>query len=147
VLELAKVVAHGHTKDEAPGLRDVAGDPEWMVGRPTGELRGRSASEPEDAVRLGASQAAFWKGTWVVEVVRSPVAVAKVSTWKGAPRFPSGGRQVAESGSAGGWPARATVSTEGSVPQRRPGFLRRMEPVPRRRSNAALGAPVIGGSS
>jgi hypothetical protein len=169
VLELAKAGSHGHKKDEAPVLRDgavvavlrasnwresataVVGGREWVFGKSKGELRGRWASEPEDAVRLRASRPSFWTGTWAVELDGGPVEVARVSRWKGTHRFLSGGRQVAQSGSTGGWSPRPTLDAEDSVPLHQQVFLLWMELVLHRRNDAAIGAAtgaaVIGGSS
>jgi hypothetical protein len=72
------------------------------------------------------------------------------SYWKGTHRYLSGGRQVAESGSTGGWSPRPTLSADG-LPLEQQVFLLWVELVISRRNTAtitaATGAAVIGGSS
>jgi hypothetical protein len=169
MLELGKAGSHGAPKGEAPILRDgtvvavlrasnwkeaataVIGDRVWVFAKRKGELLGRWATEPEDAVRLRAAQASFWKGTWAVDLEGTPVEVALVSMWKGTHRFSSGGRQIAESGSTGGWSSRLTLDADDSLPLHHQVFLLWMELVLNRRNTAAVSAAttaaVIGGSS
>ncbi len=169
MLELGSAGSSGCPKGVAPVLRDgavvavlhasnwresavaVVGDREWVFGKFRGELRGRWATEPEDAVRLRATQTGFWKGTWAVVLDGVPVEVESVSRWRTAHRFSIGGRQVAVSGSTGGWSPRPTLDADDSLPLDQQVFLLWMELVLHRRNNAAVGAAtsaaVIGGSS
>jgi hypothetical protein len=129
----------------------VVADREWVFVKQRGELVGRWAAEPSDVVRLRAGQTSFWKGTWGVDLEGRPVEVQNASRWKTTHRFLSGGRQVAESGSTGGWSPRPTLMSEDSLPLHQQVFLLWMELVLNRRNTAAVGAAagaaVIGGSS
>ncbi|MDK3258683.1 hypothetical protein [Blastococcus capsensis] len=126
----------------------VVGDREWRFGRRAGEFVGRWATEPEDAVRLRALRTSFWKNTWAAELEGRPVEIAAVSMWQSTHRILSGGRQVAESGSTGGW---SPLSADDSPPLHQQVFLRWMELVLHRRDTAAIDAAtpvaVIGGNS
>jgi hypothetical protein len=169
VLELGKAGSAGYPKGELPVLRDgspaallrasnwkesataVVGDREWVFVKHKGELVGRWAAEPQDAVRLRARQKSFWKGTWTVELEGRPVDMANASMWKGTHRYTSGGRQLAESGSTGGWSPRPTLTVDDALPLHQQVFLLWVELVIRRRNSAAAAggasAAVIGGSS
>jgi hypothetical protein len=168
VLELGKAGSAGHPKGEVPVLRDgtvvarlrasnwkeaataVVGDREWVLAKRNGELTGRWSSEPEDAVRLRARQASFWKGTWTADLEGRQVEVHNASLWKGTHRYLSGGRRVAESGSTGGWWPRPTVEADDSLPLHHQVFLLWLELVIRRRNTAVAAgtsAAVIGGTS
>jgi hypothetical protein len=90
VLELGKSGSAGYPKGELPVLRDgspvallrasnwkesataVVGDREWVFVKHKGELVGRWAAEPQDAVRLRARQKSLWKGTWTVDLEGRP---------------------------------------------------------------------------
>ena len=74
------------------------------------ELIGRWAAEPEDAARLRARQTSWWKGTWVLDLEGTPVELEIASRWKGTHRYLTGGRQLAESGTTGGWSPRPTLT-------------------------------------
>jgi hypothetical protein len=169
VLELGKAGSAGYPKGELPVLRDgapvallrasnwkesataVVGDREWMFVKHKGELVGRWAAEPQDAVRLWARQKSFWKGTWTVELEGRPVEMENASMWKGTHRYTSAGRQVAESGATGGWSPRPTLRVDDALPRHQQVFLLWVELVIRRRNSAAAAggasAAVIGGSS
>jgi hypothetical protein len=169
VLELGKAGSAGHPKGELPVLRDgkvvavlraanwkeaataVVGDREWVFAKRRGELTGRWATEPEDAVRLRARQASFWKGTWTADLEGRPVEMQNASMWRGTHRYLSGGRRIGESGSTGGWSPRPTLDADGALPLHQQVFLLWLELVISRRSTAAVGvaagAAVIGGSS
>jgi hypothetical protein len=86
-----------------------------------------------------------------VQLEGRPVQVENVSMWKSAHRFLIDGRQVAVSGSTGGWSPRPTLDADDSLPLDQQVFLLWMELVLHRRNNAAVGAAtsaaVIGGSS
>jgi hypothetical protein len=169
VLELGKAGTAGAEKGVIPVFRDgsvvatlrasdwkesataVVGDREWVFSKRKGELTGRWAAEPERAARLRAKQTSLWKGTWTADLEGTAVQVEKASAWKGTHRFLSGGRQVAESGSTGGWSPRPTLTADDGVPLDHQVFLRWLELVLSRRNTAAItaatGAAVIGGSS
>jgi hypothetical protein len=169
VLELGSNGSHGYPKGALPVLRDGAvvavlrasnwkeaatatvGDREWLFAKHKGELTARWAAEPEDAVRLRARQASFWRGTWTVDLEGRPVEMENVSMWKGTHRYLAGGQRIAESGSTGGWSPRPTLDADESVPLHQQVFLLWLELVISRRNNAAIGAgvtaAVIGGSS
>jgi hypothetical protein len=169
VLELGKAGSAGYAKGELPVLRDgavvavlrasnwkeaataVVGDREWVFAKHKGELSARWAIEREDVVRLRARQASFWKGTWTVDLEGRPVDVQSASMWKGTHRFLSEGRQIAESGSTGGWSPRPTLDADSALPLHQQVFLLWLELVISRRNTAvvvgATSAAVIGGSS
>jgi hypothetical protein len=169
VLELGRTGAAGAGKGTIPVFRDgsvvatlrasdwresataVVGDREWVFSKRKGELTGRWAAEPEGAARLSARQTSFWKGTWTAELEGSPVDVESASYWRGTHRFVSGGREMAESGTTGGWSPRPTLRVADDVPLDHQVFLLWLLLVISRRNTAAVtaatGAAVIGGSS
>jgi hypothetical protein len=169
VLELGRTGTAGAGKGAIPVFRDgsvvatlrasdwkesataVVGDREWVFSKRKGELTGRWAAEPEESARLRAQQTSLWKGTWTADLEGTPVDVESASYWKGTHRFLSGGRQVAESGSTGGWSPRPTLTADGELPLDHQVFLLWLLLVISRRNTAAItaatGAAVIGGSS
>ena len=169
MLELGKAGSAGYPKGELPVLRDgsvvavlrasnwkeaataVVGDREWVFVKRKGELTARWATESEGVVRLRARQSSFWKGTWGVDLEGKPVEVQNTSMWKGTHRYLVGGRQIAESGSTGGWSPRPTLDADGSLPLHQQVFLLWLELVISRRNAAAAAGgasvAVIGGSS
>jgi hypothetical protein len=169
VLELGTVGSHGHSKDEAPVLRDgavvavlrasnwreaataVVEDRECVFGKQKGQLIARWAADPPDVVRMRAAQTSLWKGTWIVDLEGTPMEVTNLSIWKRTRRYVSGARVVGESGSTGGWSPRPTLSVDDSIGLHHQVFLLWMELVLNRRNTAAIGAAttaaVIGGSS
>jgi hypothetical protein len=171
VLELGKAGSAGHPRGEAPVLRDgapvallrasnwkeeataVVGDREWTFTKRRGELLGRWAAEQQDAVRLRASKTSLWRGTWSVDLEGRLVEVRPASFWNSTHRFFDAGRQVATSGSTGGWSPRPTFTADGSLPLHHQVFLLWMELVLARRNASAAGAgaavsvTVIGGIS
>lgn len=169
MLELGKAGSAGTEKGVLPVLRDrsvvatlrasswkeaataVVGDREWVFAKNKRELSARWATEPEGAVRLRAWQTSFWKGTWAAELDGMPVEVQSTSWWKGTRRYLAGGRQVAESGTTGGWSPRPTLTADDALPLDQQVFLLWVELVITRRNTAAVGAAagaaVIGGSS
>ena len=169
MLELGKSGSAGYPKGELPVLRDgspvallrasnwkesataVVGDREWVFVKHKGELVGRWAAEPQDAVRLRARQKSLWKGTWTVDLEGRPVETENASWWRGTHRYVSAGRQPAESGTTGGWSPRPTLMGDEALPLHQQVFLLWLELVLRRRNTAvagtAAGAAVIGGSS
>jgi hypothetical protein len=169
VLELGRTGTAGAERGAIPVFRDgsvvailrasdwkesataVVGDREWVFSKRKGELTGRWAAEPEEPARLRAQQTSLWKGTWTADLEGTPVDVQSASYWKGTHRFLSGGRQVAESGSTGGWSPRPTLTADGELPLDHQVFLLWLLLVISRRNTAAItaatGAAVIGGSS
>jgi hypothetical protein len=169
VLELGRTGTAGAGKGAIPVFRDgsvvatlrasdwkesataVVGDREWVFSKRKGELTGRWAAEPEETARVSARQTSLWKGTWTADLEGTPVDVASASYWKGTHRFLSGGRQVAESGSTGGWSPRPTLSADDALPLDHQVFLLWLLLVISRRNTAAIsaatGAAVVGGSS
>ena len=168
MLELGKSGAAGYPRGELPVLRDgkvvavlrasnwkeaataVVGDREWVFAKRKGELTGRWAAEPQDAVRLRAGQKSFWKGTWTIELEGRPVEMQNASMWKGTHRYLSGGKQIAESGTTGRWSPRPTLTADDALPLHQQVFLLWLELVLSRRNTAAAGgvaaATVAGGS-
>jgi hypothetical protein len=72
------------------------------------------------------------------------------SMWKGTHRYLSGGRQLAASGSTGGWSPRPTLTADDALSLHQQVFLLWLELVLSRRNTAAAGgvaaATVAGGS-
>jgi hypothetical protein len=66
------------------------------------------------------------------------VEVASTSRWKSTHRFSSGGRQLAESGTTGGWHPQPTLTADPSVPLDSQVFLLWLEFVLGRRNAAAV---------
>jgi len=118
----------------------VVGTQEWVFARRGRELTGRRAAEPADTARLRARQTSLWKGTWEADLEGTAVEVTTASMWKGTHRFAVGGKVVAESGTAGGWSARPTLSVRGELPLPGQVFLLWLEMVVRRRNSAAVAA-------
>jgi hypothetical protein len=169
VLELGRTGTAGAARGAIPVFRDgsvvatlrasdwresataVVGDREWVFSKRKGELTGRWAAEPEGTARVSARQTSLWKGTWTADLEGTPVDVESASYWKGTHRFLSGGRQVAESGSTGGWSPRPTLSADDALPLDHQVFLLWLLLVISRRNTAAIsaatGAAVVGGSS
>lgn len=168
-IELGRAGAEGVGKGVIPVLRDgavvatlrasdwkesataVVGDREWVFSKQKGVLRGRWAAEPEESARLSATQTSAWKGTWSADLEGTAVDVESASFWKGTHRFSSGGRQIAESSTTGGWSPRPTLAVDAELPLDHQVFLLWLLLVISRRNTAtitaATGAAVIGGSS
>ncbi|MGY1616702.1 hypothetical protein ACI797_08140 [Geodermatophilus sp. SYSU D00691] len=168
VLELGKAGTAGVANGELPVLRDgavvavlraanwkeaataVIGEAEWVYAKAKGTLTARRATDPEGTALLTARQTSMWKGTWGLDLAGTPVELQVVSFWKGAHRYLAGGRQIAESGSTGGWSPRPTLTAD-ELPLEQQVFLLWVELVISRRNTAtvtaATGAAVIGGSS
>jgi len=156
VLELGKAGSAGAEKGVRPVFRDgsvvawlrasnwkeaataVVGEREWALTKRRGELTGRWAAEPEDAAsRLSARKASFWKDKWTVDLEGKTVDVQVASMWKGTHRFHADGRQIATSGSTGGWSPRPTLTIEVPLPLHQQVFLLWFELVLSRRAAAA----------
>jgi hypothetical protein len=158
VLELGKSGAHGTAKGALPVLADGAvvatlrasnwkeaataeiGARSWVFSKNGRELTGRWSAEPADAVRLRARQTSYWKGTWAVELEGVPVEMETVSTWRGTHRWSTGGRQLAETGRAGRWNPKPTLTADPGLPLDSQVFLLWLELVMMRRSAAAAAA-------
>lgn len=169
MLELGKVGTAGAPKRVLPVLRDgvlvatlqasnwkeqataVVGDRRWEYGKRKGVLTARWESEPEDAVRLQARQTSWWKDSWEVQLPGRTVQVLSSSWWKGTHRYLVDGRQVAQSGTTGGWSPRPTLSADDSLPLDEQVFLMWLDLVVGRRNQAAaaagVSAAVAGGST
>lgn len=169
MLELGKSGSLGYQRGQLPVLREgsvvavlraanwreaadaVVGDRAWVFAKRRGELLGRWADEPEDAVRLRARSGSFWKTTWTIDLEGRPVEMTNASLWKGTHRYSSGGMLVAESGSTGGWSPRPTIDADSALPLHQQVFLLWLELVLSRRNTAAISgatsAAVMGGIS
>jgi hypothetical protein len=164
VLELGKPGAHGTGRGVRPVLSDGAvvatldtsswkeaataqvGNRSWVFAKRGGQLTGRSAADPVDAVRLRARRASLWKGTWELTLDGVPVESATASWWRGTRRYLSAGRVVAESGSTGGWSTRPTLTVHADVPLDHSVFLLWLELVLRRRSDSAAAGGAAAGA-
>jgi hypothetical protein len=159
VLELGKAGSAGAEKGVRPVLRDgtvvawlrasnwreaataVVGDREWALTKRRGELAGRWATEPEDvSARLSARKASFWKDNWTVTLEGRTVDVQTASMWKSTHRYLVNGRQIAMSGSTGGWSPRPTLDVVAALPLHQQVFLLWLELVLSRRAAAAAAA-------
>ena len=163
MLELGKTGTAGAEKGAIPVFRDgsvvatlrasdwketataVVGDREWVFSKRKGELTGRWAAEPEGAARVRATQTSLWKGTWTADLEGTAVDVESASYWKGTHRFLSGGRQLAESGTTGGWSPRPTLTADVPLPLHQQVFLLWVESVLARRDAAGTGGADGGG--
>jgi hypothetical protein len=169
VLEVGKAGSLGYPKGVLPVLRGgsvvavlrasnwreaavaVVGEREWVFAKTRGALTARWAAEPPDTVRLRAVQRSFWRSTWTMDLEGRPVEMQNASMWKGTHRYLSGGTQVAESGTSGGWSPRPTLAADDALPLHQQVFLLWVELVLSRRNTAAIsaatGAAVIGGTT
>jgi hypothetical protein len=123
----------------------VVGGREWVFAKQAGELTARAASEPEDAVRFRARQTSWWKGSWAVDLAGRPITGETLSAWRGTRRYIDGDRQVAESGTTGGWSPRPTLTAD-DLPLEQQVFLLWVELVLKRRTQNATSAALIGGA-
>jgi hypothetical protein len=169
VLEVGKAGSAGVGKGEIPVLRDgvpvatlrvsswkekataVIGGREWVFAKAGRQLSARLAVDPEDAVRLRAWPKSVWGSTWAAELDGTAVDVQNISWWKTTHRYLVAGRQVAESGTTGGWSQRPTLTADDSLSLDHQVFLLWLELVLTRRHQAAVaagaGAAVVGGTS
>jgi hypothetical protein len=150
VLRDGSVVAALRASNWKEAATAVVGDREWSFIKRKGELLGRWSTETEDAGRLRARSASFWKSTWTLELEGRPVEMLNASVWRGTHRYLTGGRQLAQSGSTGGWSPRPTLTADDALPLHQQVFLLWLELVISRRKSAAVAggasAAVIGGS-
>jgi hypothetical protein len=159
VLELGKRGAHGLPKGTVPVLEDGAvvatlhasswkeeatadvQGREWAFRRNGArELVGRWAADPQDAVRVRAHQDGFWGTTWTLDLEGAPVQAETVSRWTGGHRFTSGGRLLAESGTAGRWSWTPTLDTHPPLTLDHAVFLLWMALVLKKRAAVAAAA-------
>jgi hypothetical protein len=79
------------------------------------------------------------------------VEVRSLSRWRSTRGYFAGGREIARSGTTGGWSPRPTLTADDALPLHQQVFLLWLELVISRRDQAALAgataAAVIGGSS
>lgn len=144
VLRAGKVVAVLRASDRKEAATAVVGDREWMFTKRKGELLGRWSTEPEDTARLRAAKKSFWRGSWTLELEGRPMEMQNASMWRGAHRYLTGGRQIAESGTTGGWSPQPTMTADDGLPLHQQVFLLWLELVIRRRGTTAA---VVAGSS
>jgi hypothetical protein len=158
VLEWGKSGSHGTERGTVPVLADGAvvatlrasnwkeaataqvGERSWVFRKRGRDLTGREEVDLEDAARLRAHQVSFWKGRWAVELEGTTVEVSTASRWKGTHRYSVGGRQMAESGTTGGWAPRPTLTGRPELPVHDAVFLLWFETILRRRAAAAASA-------
>jgi hypothetical protein len=164
MLELGKAGAAGTARGELPVLRNravvarlrasnwreqataIVGEREWVFANHKRVLTGRWAADPEGTALLRARQVSWWRSVWGVELEGRSLEVRTASAWKGTHRYLDGDRQVAESGTTGGWLSRPTLTADGGLPLDHQVFLLWIELILKRRSNAAAagaGAAVI----
>ena len=134
-------VGHGRRRDR-----------EWVFSQEQGRAdRPAGPPSPRTPSGCGPGRRRCWKGTWTAELEGTPVEVQSTVVWKGTHRYLAGGRQVAESGTTGGWSPRPTLTADDALPLDHQVFLLWLELVISRRNTAAVaaaaGAAVIGGSS
>jgi hypothetical protein len=158
VLELGKRGTHGTERGAVPVLSgeavvatlhasnwkeaataQVAGR-SWEFAKRAGELTGRWAEDPEHAVRLRARKASIWRGDWAVDLEGVQLQLSTASMWKGTHRYSAADRQVAESGTTGGWSPRPTLTATADLPLEHLVFLLWLELVLSRRNDAAAAA-------
>jgi hypothetical protein len=167
MLEVGRAGSAGTAKGELPILRDgvvmarlrasnwkeqataVVGDREWIFARQKRELTGRWAVDPTGTARVRARTTSWWKSTWAVELDSRTLEMRTTSMWKGTHRYLLGDRQVAESGSTGGWSPGPTLTADDALPLDHQVFLLWLELVISRRNAAVAagaGAAVVAGS-
>src|SRR3954447_22198818 len=163
MLEVGRSGSAGAAKGELPVLRDgavvatlrasnwkeaataVVGERRWVLAKHKGELTGRWADEPRDAVRLRARPTSFWRSTWSLDLEGTAVELRSASLWQGTHRYLSDGRRVALSGWSGSWSRRPTLTAEDSLLLAHQVFLLWLELVIRRRNTTS--AAVAGGAA
>ena len=158
MLELGRSGSHGLPKGTVPVLLGEAvvatlqashwkeaataqvGERSWDYRKRDGELIGRWAEEPADAVRLRARKVSVWRREWAVDLAGLQLQMTTASRWKGTHRYSTAGGQVAESGTTGGLSSRPTLTVNGELPLEHQVFLLWVELVLRRRDSAAAAA-------
>ena len=151
VLRDGEVVATLRASNWKEAATAVVRDREWVFTKRRGVLAARRSVDPEDSARCSARQASFWRSSWAVDLDGVLIDVEKTSMWKTTHRYLVDGRQVAESGTTGGWSPRPTLTADETISLDQQVFLLWLELVLSRRNQAAIGAAttaaVIGGSS
>jgi hypothetical protein len=165
VLEVGRAGSAGVEKGVVPVLRDglvvarlqaarwkeaasaVVGEREWSFTRQKRELTGRRAADPEGPARLHARQTSAWKGTWAVDLEGVALEMGNASAWTGTHRYRAGGRQVAESGTTGGWSRRPTLTADDELPLDHRVFLLWLELLLQRRAAGLAAATAAGGAA
>ena len=147
VLRDGEVVARLRARNWAEAATALVGDREWVFGRRRGELTGRLAVDPEDAVRIRAVQTSRWRGTWRVDLDGPQVEMATASWWRGTRRYTSGGRPVGEGGTTGGWSRRPTLTADDTLPLDAQVFLLWLQLVLDRRQQTAAAGATAGGAA
>ena len=140
VLHDGSVVATIRTSNWKDAATATIGAQPWVLTKNKRSLSARWVTEPEDAVRLCATQTSMWKDTWEVDLEGRPVEVQTASRWKGTHRYLIDGRTVAESGTTGGWSPRPTLTAEPDLPLHHQVFLLWLELILGRRDSAAAAA-------
>ena len=142
VLSGGAVVATLHASNwKEAATAQVAGR-SWKFAKRAGELTGRWAEDPEDAVRLRARKASFWRGNWAVDLDGVQLQMTTASMWRGTHHYRAADRQVAESGTTGGLSPRPTLTATVDLPLAHLVFLLWLELVLSRRNDAAATAAV-----
>lgn len=147
VLRDGAVVATVRTSNWKEAATAEVGGRSWVFAKRKGVLIGRWASEPDDAVRVEARPTSWWKGTWSIDLEGTTLEAEKTSTWAGAHRFLSDGRQVARSGTTGRWTTLPTLAADDSMLLDHRVFLLWVELVVGRQdaaTTAATGTAVAG---
>jgi hypothetical protein len=163
VLELGRAGSAGVGRGVVPVLRDgavvatlkasnwkeqataVIGEQEWVFAKQRGVLTARRGADPEGTAVLSARQTSWWRGSWALDLAGTSVEARTASMWKGTHRYLSAGRQIAESGRAGAWSSRLTLTADG-LPLEQQVFLLWVELVISRRNAAATSGAVAGGA-
>jgi hypothetical protein len=148
VLEDGAVVATLRTaKVREAATAAVVGGEEWLFERRGRALVGRRASDPEQAERLTATQASWWRGTWAVDLDGTRLEMRPASAWRGTHRYLRDGQSVAESGFTGRWLRLPTLTFTEPMPLPGRVFLLWVELVLTRRSATTAAAVAAGGAA
>jgi hypothetical protein len=146
VLRDGALVATLHASNWKEAATATVGDRSWIFSKQHRELTGRWAAEPEGSARLRARQTSAWKGTWHLDLDGEPVEASAASRWRNTRRYVAGGRQIAESGSTGGWSPKPTLTTDPSLSLDHAVFLLWVELLIRKRA-AAQASVAAGGAA
>jgi hypothetical protein len=147
VLRDGTLVATLHASNWKEAATATVGDRTWAFAKRKRELTGRWASEPEGVVRLRARQTSAWKGTWHLDLDGVPVQASRASRWRNTRRYLAGGRQLAESGSTGGWSPKPTLTTDPTLSLDHAVFLLWVELLIRRRAAALAATTAAAGGA
>ena len=147
VLRDGALAATLHASNWKEAATATVGDRSWIFSRQKRELTGRWAAEPEGLARLRARQASAWKGTWHLDLDGEPVEASVASRWRNTRRYLAGGRQIAESGSTGGWSPKPTLTTDPSLSLDHAVFLLWVELLIRKRAATQAASAAAGGAA